>query len=96
MDKKTDLKMEVIAWADAESIDNWESVEDLNPDWIPIIYSIGFVLKESPQAVVMSLNFDSTNDKASCIMLIPKAMIRKRWEVRYAKADKSGSKPSRR
>jgi len=94
MDKENRLKIEVIKWADAESIDQWECVKNINPDMFPMIYSAGYVLRESDKAVVMCLNFDSSNEKASCIMLIPKAMIVKRYKVN-AKAQKSRSNSPR-
>ena len=96
MDKKVDLKIECIKWADAESIDQWESVKDINPDMFPIIYSVGIVLRESEMCVVVALNFDSSNEKASCIMLIPKAMILDRWSIGNGEPNKSSSNPTRR
>ena len=94
MDKETGMMIEVIQWGDAESIDQWESIKELKAEVLPTIYSVGWVLRESKDVVVMCCNFDKSNEKASCIMLIPKRMIVKRRKIN-AKTQKSRSKPSR-
>ena len=94
MDKEVNLVIEVIKWADAESIDHWESIKDLKTEVMPTIYSVGWVLKESKDAVMICLNFDKSNDKASCAMLIPKKMILKRFKLN-AQPKKSRPKPAR-
>ena len=86
--------IEVIQWGDAESIDQWEAIKDLEHEVLPTIYSVGWILRESKDCVVMCCNFDKQNEKASCIMLIPKSMIVKR-SVINVKAKKSRTKSSR-
>lgn len=95
MDREVDLKIEVIKWGDAESIDQWESIKELKAEVLPSIYSVGWVLRETKDVVVLCCNFDKDNDKASCIMLIPKKMITKRWKISNAKTKKSSPKSAR-
>ena len=94
MDKETGLIIEVIQWGDAESIDQWESIKELKAECLPTIYSVGWILRETKDVVVMCCNFDKQNEKASCIMLIPKSMIIKRRKLN-AKTQKSRSKSTR-
>lgn len=76
-----DRKAEVVEWIDACS-DHKEWIEADKVDVkIPTIYSIGFLLKETSDALTLVMNRDVENDQVSCVMLIPKKFIVKRTKL---------------
>lgn len=75
-----DWKVEIVDWVDPHSVDPWESLENLRTDVAKIV-SIGFVVKETEDALVLSLNWDAAEKNTSCAMIIPKQCITKRRTV---------------
>ena len=75
--KRPKYKIIEVWWYDPESIDPWESIADLKINDEPC-YSVGMLLKENKNFILITLNFDPVNKNASCIMRIPKSCIRRR------------------
>lgn len=73
-------KVEIIEWDDAASLDEWTDIAEIEAVGHRIV-SVGFVLEESETAVVLALNIDTVSEKTSCVMFIPKGMIRSRTEI---------------
>lgn len=68
------LKYVKIHWHDAQSVDDWTASADLKPS-LALIETIGILKEEDDLAVVIALNYDSTNDNYSCAISIPKNCI---------------------
>jgi len=64
----------LVEWVDAESIDAWTSLDDVDHDIAPCL-SVGFMVSKTKASVTLVLNHDQKNDNASCIMKIPTGMI---------------------
>lgn len=75
-----DWQVEVIEWVDPHSVDPWTELKDLELDPCKII-SVGQVIKETKSVVVLSLNFQATENNVSCTMIIPKECIKKRRKI---------------
>lgn len=69
---KTEL--EYIVWIDPHSVDEWSEIEEIKLDTCKII-TFGQVIKEDPQTIAIALNVDHAENKASCVMIIPKICI---------------------
>ena len=74
------LEIYLVKWVDAESIDEWTSQSDIDHD-LPMIESVGFLVKKTKALVTLALNYDTANDSFSCIMKIPTGMIQKEIKI---------------
>ena len=75
------MRIELIKWIDARSIDGWTDDDDkrLHPS---IIETVGSVVKEDDEAVCLAGSCDVESPISySCIMIIPKVCILERWEI---------------
>jgi hypothetical protein len=80
-----DRQVEVVEWIDPYSDDDeWTTIEKIVVD-IPTVYSIGFVVKETKDVLVIAHSFGrKAGDKdAECcgMMIIPKRAIQKRRKI---------------
>ena len=62
-----DKKVEIVKWIDAHSIDAWTDIDKLDLQ-LSIITSIGQVLTENDEVLVLGLNYNETDKEASCNM----------------------------
>lgn len=83
MDRK--ISVEAIFWIDPHSIDEWRNIEDIDLSHIAM-RSVGQVIREDNNSILMSLNYDPENESVSCSMVIPKHTIVKR-EIVYVYED---------
>lgn len=75
--------IEIVVWKDAVSVDSWEDIGDLIKDvQLHTITTIGFVISEDKEKLMLAGNIDLHNECASCVMLIPKGWILKRKKVK--------------
>lgn len=65
-----------IEWGDAVSSDDWTPRNEIDLPPSKII-SVGILIKETRSYYTLALNHDTVSDGASCIMTIPKGMVRK-------------------
>jgi hypothetical protein len=66
-----------IEWIDSHSFDDWEVLDSVRTD-LPLIQTLGFLIKETKEAFAVALNVGPKD--CSCIMIIPKTAVRrKRW-----------------
>jgi hypothetical protein len=65
-----------VIWEDAHSIDHWTDVSDIPDEKPTYIYSAGFLIEDRDDRLTLALNHDLTNDSISCVMVIPKDMVR--------------------
>jgi hypothetical protein len=71
--------LEYIEWLDAESTEKWTDIADLLKDEeLPVIKTVGFVVKETKTFLLLCMQVDYKNDVSSMTMKIPKGMITKR------------------
>ena len=70
-----------LEWKDPASIDEWTYAEDLEIG-CPVIKSLGILVTENKETIVVALNRDTESDAYSCIMQIPKNVILKRKYIK--------------
>lgn len=76
MDKKALLKPVFVIWEDAFSIDEWTTREELLHGSSALVHTCGFLIEDNEHQVIVTLNHDISNDNVSCVMVIPKDMVR--------------------
>ena len=85
------MKVEFIQWYDASSDHGWQDCKDVGAHK-GLTYSVGFVIKETKQAVVLANTWDEESDTCNCLMTIPLGMIKKRrvmWQSKTKKQSQS-------
>lgn len=70
-----------ILWNDAVSVDAWTSAEEIIPE-SAVIETVGMLVTENDDIVVVALSHDTNNDKYSSYINIPKKWIIKRKIMR--------------
>ena len=70
-----------IEWFDAQSEDNWHFVDELE-DELPLIRTLGFLLREHKDRIVVAQNLDSENESTSMVMTIPRAWIKRKRRLK--------------
>lgn len=76
------MNIELISWTDAVSTDDWTDIKiakELKPY---LMHSVGFVLNEDKECVVIALTWDFEGDSVSQFLSIPKRWIKDRQVVR--------------
>lgn len=63
-----------IKWSDCESSDPWDDKEEFTGE-LPIINSIGFLIKETKTSYVIAMSIDPKNEQICLVKTIPKGMI---------------------
>ena len=61
-----------IKWRDAQSYDEWSALDEHTGE-LPLITSVGFLLRTTKESYVLAQNIDETNDSVSMVMTVPKA-----------------------
>jgi hypothetical protein len=69
-------KVLLIEWGDAVSVDEWTPRTEIALPPSKVL-SVGFLIEETETHYTLALNVDTVSDSASCIMTIPKGMIKK-------------------
>lgn len=68
------MKIAFVVWDDSESHDPWEDLLDLKGP-PAIVRSVGFLLEEHEEYVVIVQNHDIKNEKGSMTMTIPMSCV---------------------
>lgn len=63
-----------VVWTDAESSDGWEDIRGIDRRCHEII-TIGHLIEDTEDHVVIAMNLDIHNDKCSMVMVIPNFWI---------------------
>lgn len=66
-----------IDWVDPHSVDDWTAVHDIDTSTHYLVTSIGRLIRETSDAFVITLNYASDDDTASCSMVIPKVCVKR-------------------
>ena len=74
MDKSIGFPFVKVVWFDAESTDNWEDIKGPNRELRPII-SVGQLIEDSDDRIVIAMSIDNYNEKCSMIKVIPNFWI---------------------
>jgi hypothetical protein len=77
VDKGAYVKMDVvhIKWIDSESAHGWEDIEEIVRDF-SLVHTVGLLLEETPEHVVVVLNFDPENNHINGRIHIPHVAIK--------------------
>lgn len=70
------MKVAVVEWNDAYSVDEWNELENVQKDNSHECVSVGMLMKNDSDSVILSLNKDISSDKISCVMVIPTCMVK--------------------
>lgn len=68
------MKVCMVHWIDPTVLTDWTSVDQLSME-MDVIVSVGLVIKESDEAVVLALSYDESVDRVNCVKIIPKSLI---------------------
>lgn len=65
-----------IRWIDPHSEDEWQPADDLRHSFDLVnIVTVGRLIHETDERLVVALNYDPNADSVSCSMIIPKSAI---------------------
>lgn len=74
--KVTDHKLVMVNWRDAESHDTWISVKDATSDDTDEVASVGWLLADRPDKLILIASISLREDgQVSGHLAIPKAMV---------------------
>lgn len=62
-----------IRWVDAQSVDGWESLEDVLSTEMAVCETAGFLIGETEAAYFVANSVNGTD--AACTMMIPKVCV---------------------
>lgn len=74
------MKPALVIWEDAVSDDDWVDGDKQYELDLHTIHSLGFILKEDENQVIIALSLDIQRDGSSQRLAVPKGMVR---EIRY-------------
>jgi hypothetical protein len=80
-----ELRVVKVVWIDPHSIDEWCDTEELVDSEICQIVSVGIFVKETPDKIVLTLNYSPSGNEGSCSMILPKKCIVHMSEVAFVK-----------
>lgn len=66
-----------VDWIDAFSVDPWTPAEEISEADPCLIVSVGIVVSIDKLNLVLALNIDPAADTVSCVMNIPRGMVKK-------------------
>ena len=83
-----------VVWEDAFSVDAWTSDTEIVEDKLICIHSVGFLIIKNKNKITLSLNHDLDSDTLSCVINIPRKMVKsiKFLKTPKSKIQKKGSK----
>lgn len=65
----SDYEIARVEWYDAESFDDWEDIEQDRK--LPLVISVGFILEEEDDHIIIVQSLDFKNSKCSMGKTIP-------------------------
>jgi len=81
-----DRKIEIVEWIDPYSDDEeWTAINKIKID-LPTVYSVGFVVKETKEVLVIAHSFgripkEKSEQECCGMMIIPKKAIKRRRKL---------------
>ena len=77
------MKAVFVTWQDAVSVDEWETLEEVQKIKLHTIHTIGFLAHQDDKTYVVAHNLDKDNGSVSQYIAIPKAWIINVEELPY-------------
>lgn len=72
-----------VQWLDATSMDEWQDFGEAQNLQLSEINTLGFMINEDAERVVVALSVDSRLDQCSQVLSIPKAWIQRVSKIRF-------------
>lgn len=71
--------VEQVTWADAYNEDqtSWQSIDSIKIE-PAVIVSVGFLVKEGKQGIILAMDYDEDEDNCHAWSFIPKSVIQRR------------------
>ena len=66
----------LVEWTDCISYDSWDDFSEHEDLELPTILSVGFLIKETDDKVILSSLVDDENEQMGMSQAIPKAVIK--------------------
>ncbi len=67
-------KLVKVRWVDAETGDGWEHIDELECE-APVVTTIGYLVKETPTAVMVASTIDKDHSMCNARIVIPRGMV---------------------
>jgi hypothetical protein len=65
-----------VEWDDAYSLDEWTEKDKVQSDQPYLIKSVGILVEQNDNKIILALNHDTESDAVSCVMTIPFGMVK--------------------
>lgn len=76
-----------VEWIDAESHDDWEPIDEfLLESKLAKIESVGHLVQENTECIILALNYDEKNNMASQYITIPMPYVVEVFELTKARS----------
>jgi len=69
------LRIVEIRWMDTVCLTDWRDVEAVKEHEIPIIKSVGYLVKKTNTHIVICMGLDIKHEETTEVLLIPNGMI---------------------
>ena len=73
-----------VEWVDSNSCTDWEEHHEARDLPVATCHTVGMLVRDEPDRVVVATNYDATNDRSSQTIAIPKGCISRRWTLNYS------------
>jgi len=83
------MKIVFVVWLDAASNDSWTATEGAMEQQLHEIHTVGHLISENEQKIVVGLSKDLIGDSVSNYIAIPKVWIKDRKELKMPRARKA-------
>ena len=81
MEQKDFVNPVFVSWVDPHSVDEWSEVDEVEMKH-PLIHSVGYLIKQTKDTLVIALNYDQHDEKISCSMVLPMSCVREIKQVK--------------
>lgn len=68
----SDFPAVYVQWYDATSVDSWESLSDALAQKTHLIHTVGWLISDAPERLLIALNVDFINESTSQYIAIPR------------------------
>ncbi len=75
------MKVAYVVWCDAVSVDDWTEREEAETEYMHTIHSVGFVIRQDEERIILALNHDQNSDKVAQYIVIPRAWVKSYREI---------------
>jgi len=72
----TEFPLVRVTWVDTESFDEWTAVDDLDEGVMPLITSVGYLVMEEKEFLIIAADLDAKNGTCARRLKIPQTAVR--------------------